>query len=306
MRLLIIGASGFIGHSLIGRLQQQSDYVVSNTYNSRRPQDVDDSWYQLDVTDHQRLEEVFLQTRPDVVVLLAAIADVGTAEREPQRATAVNVDGAAQVARLCAQHQARLVFLSSEYVFGGNRGNYCEDDAPDPNTHYGRNKLEAELVVARDASEWSIVRTSFVFGWPLTGRQNVATGIINRLKRGDTFDGHTDSYRTPIYVEDLTTGIMRLVADYHPGIYHIAGEDWLNMYHFAYAVAKVFDLDTSLVTPVQGSGNSPSKASLSQGLDPELKPDLLGLDCTRTTERIGFRGSTVLAGLEEMLDCQAQ
>jgi dTDP-4-dehydrorhamnose reductase len=262
MRVLIIGASGFIGHSLIRRLQQESDYVVSNTYNSRSPQHADDTWYPLDVTDHPRLSEVYLQVRPDVVVLLAAIADVGTAEREPERATAVKVDGAAQVAWLCAQHQARLVFLSSEYVFGGTRGNYREDDAPDPNTHYGRNKLEAELAIARAASAWSVIRTSFVYGWPLIGRQNVATGIIDRLKRGDRFDGHTDTYRTPIYVEHLTTGIMRLVADYHPGIYHIAGEDWLSMYQFARLVAEVFDLESSLVTPVQGLVNSPSKANL--------------------------------------------
>ena len=104
------------------------------------PQDIDQSWYRLEITDYQRLDQVFRQTRPDVVVLLAAIADVGTAERTPARATEVNVDGAAQVARLCTQHNARLIFLSSEYVFSGDRGNYREDDAPKPTTHYGRTK----------------------------------------------------------------------------------------------------------------------------------------------------------------------
>ena len=168
MRVLIIGASGFIGHYLQRRLLQKSGFEVTSTYNSRVPQDIDQSWYPLEITDYRRLDQVFLQARPEVVVLLAAIADVGTAERVPARATEVNVDGARQVAQLCKQHHARLVFLSSEYVFRGDRGNYQEDDTPDPNTHYGRTKWQAELAVAYEAPMWSIVRTSLVYGWPLT------------------------------------------------------------------------------------------------------------------------------------------
>ena len=87
MRVLIIGASGFIGHYLLRRLRRESEYEVTSTYNSRSPQDIDHSWYRLEITDHQRLDQVFRQARPDVVVLLAAIADVGTAERAPAQAT---------------------------------------------------------------------------------------------------------------------------------------------------------------------------------------------------------------------------
>ena len=78
MRILLIGASGFIGQCLSRRLRQNSDYEVTGTYNARTPQDIDQSWYRLEITNHQRLEQVFSQARPDVVVLLAAIADVGT------------------------------------------------------------------------------------------------------------------------------------------------------------------------------------------------------------------------------------
>ena len=223
MRILIIGASGFIGHYLLSRFRQKSNHEVTNTYNARTPQDIDQSWYRLGVTDHQRLDQVFLQTRPEVVVLLAAIADVRIAERAPARATEVNVDGATQVARLCTQYHARLVFLSSEYVFSGDRGNYHEEDAPNPNTHYGRTKWQAELAIAREASQWSIVRTSLVYGWPLIGRQNLASSILNRLKNNEMYAGDTNTYRTPIYVEHLTEGIMKLVAHYHPGICHLAG-----------------------------------------------------------------------------------
>ena len=91
---------------------------------------------------------------------------------------------------------------------------------------------------------WSIVRTSLVYGWPITGRQNLATVIIDRLKNGESYEGDTGTYRTPIYVEHLTEGIMQLVANYHPGTFHFAGTDWMNMYQFGRAVAEVFDLDS--------------------------------------------------------------
>ena len=305
MRVLTIGASGFIGHYLLRRLRQNSEHELTNTYNSRAPHEIDQSWHRLEITDYQRLDQIFLQARPDVVVLLAAIADVRTAERAPARATEVNVDGAAQVARLCTQHHARLIFLSSEYVFSGDRGNYREDDVPKPNTHYGRTKWQAELAVAREASQWSIVRTSVVYGWPLIGRQNLATRIIDRLKNGETYGGDTNTYRTPIYVEHLTEGIVRLVDSYHPGIWHIAGEDWINIHQFACAVAEAFEMDSSLVTPVQALADIPAKTDSLEGLEQDLGPDVLGLDCRQTSHRLGLRAFSLVTGLQEMLSCRA-
>ena len=301
MRVLIIGASGFIGHYLQRRLLQKSGFDVTSTYNSRAPKDIDQSWYLLEITDHHRLDQIFQEVRPEVVVLLAAIADVKTAEMGPERATGVNVDGARQVARLCKQHHARLIFLSSEYVFRGDRGNYQEDDSPDPNTHYGRTKWQAELAVAEEASQWSIVRTSLVYGWPITGRQNLATAIVDRLKNGESYEGDTGTYRTPIYVEHLTEGIMQLVANYHPGISHLAGADWMNMYQFGHAVAGAFDLDSRLVNPVPVSADLPPGNATSDGSEHGLRPDILGLDCTQTSQRLGLRCFSVVTGLQEML-----
>ena len=301
MRVLIIGGSGFIGYYLRRQLIQKSGFDVTSTYDSRAPKDTDQSWYSLEITDQNRLDQVFLEVRPEVVVLLAAIADVKTVEMGQQRATEVNVDGARQVSRLCTQHHARLIYLSSEYVFRGDRGNYQEDDSPSPDTHYGRTKWQAELAVADEASQWSIVRTSLVYGWPLPGRRNLATVIIDRLKSGETYEGDTRTYRTPIYVEHLTEGITQLVADYHPGIFHIGGADWMNMYQFGHAVAGVFDLDSRLVHPVSVSAELPPGNAKLDGSEHGLRPDILGLDCTQTNQRLGLRSFSVVTGLQEML-----
>ena len=203
MRVLIIGASGFIGHYLRRRLAQNSNFEVTSTYNARAPEDTDNSWYSLDITDYHRLQQTFQEVRPDVVVLLAAIADVKTAEMGQTNATRVNVEGARQVARICTRHNAILIFLSSEYVFRGDRGNYKEDDEPDPNTHYGRTKWQAELAVADEASRWSIIRTSVVYGWPITGRRNLATVILDQLKSGETYEGDTGTYKAAAELDNV-------------------------------------------------------------------------------------------------------
>ena len=211
------------------------------------------------------------------------------------------MDGPRQVSRLCSRHNAKLVFLSSEYVFRGDRGSYQEDDSPDPNTHYGRTKWQAELAVADEASHWSIVRTSLVYGWPLAGRRTLATVIVDRLKTGETYEGDSGTYRTPNYVEHLTEGITELVTNYYPGTFHIAGRDWMNMYQFGLTVAQVFDLDASLVHPTPTLAYLPSLNTSSEVSGQTLRPDILGLDCTQTSQRLGLPAFSVISGLKEML-----
>ncbi len=297
MRALIIGASGFIGQYLAMRLQEAPAYEVTGTYYSQVSKNWGYPCHRVELTNYERLDEIFRIAQPQVVVHLAAVADVAAAENDPTRATAVNVSATARIAQLCTQHQAKLIFLSSEYVFSGDQGNYREDDIPQPNTHYGRTKLEAELAVAREASQWNIVRTSLVYGWPPIGRQNAVTTIIDRLENGDQYYASRDSYRTPIYVGHLTAGIHHLMTDDYQGICHLAGGDWLRMYQFARAVAQVFHLDGSLVVPVQ--------TSMPSGMDEVPRPDMLGLDCTQTTERLGLRTFDLVAGLGEMFASRA-
>ena len=290
MPVLIIGASGFIGQYLVRRLNQALGRGVFGTFRSRAPQDDGNTWYQVELTGTARLEQVFQLAQPDVVVHLAALADVGTAEREPERATAVNVAATSSIVRLSEQHGARLVFVSTEYVFDGQRGYYREDDPPSPNTHYGRTKWEAEQQVAKLAARWSILRTSIVYGWPGQGKRNFAPWLTERLRGGDPYHGPTDVYRTPIYVEHLTHGIARLVEEDYPGILHVAGRDWVSMYDFAAAIAEAFELDPGLVVPlVPELGTSPGAASRA--------PDMLGLDCARTMGLLGLDHPGLVEGI---------
>ena len=288
MRVLIIGASGFIGGHLVRRLSGSGDHEIFATLRSGTARDDGNTWCQVELTDPGKLEQVFQMAQPDAVVHLAAMADVGTAEREPETATAVNVTATSSIVRLCEQHDAKLVFVSTEYVFNGERGYYREDEPPNPTTHYGLTKWEAEQEVAKLGDRGSIVRTSIVYGWPAPGRRNFALALIERLRSGRTYEGPTDVYRTPIYVEHLTEGIAGLLGGSHSGIHHIAGRDWVSMCDFAAAIAEGFGLDGNLVLPVT---SGPARRDGAEVSEPGTAPpasDLLGLDCARTMRALGL------------------
>ena len=285
MRVLVTGASGFIGRYLARRLDSLAGVETYCTFRSRPAGDDRNHWYQVELTDPVALDKVFGMIRPDVVVHLAAMADVGTCEREQETATAVNVGATSEIVKLCLSGGARLLFVSTEYVFDGSQGFYREDDAPNPTTHYGRTKLAAEQDVATLDAYGASLRTSIVYGWPAPGRRNFVPALADRLRRGETYQGGTGVMRSPVYLEHLVDGVARLIEAFRPGIHHLAGSDWVSMYDFARAVAAEFGLDQGLVLPVEGATDN---------------PDRLGLDCEQTTRRLGLESPSLAEGLATM------
>ena len=317
IRLLITGASGFIGQYLLRCLSDLPGYQVSGIYRTSRPPDCPVEsrkneeagpgmpqvchWYQAELTNNRRLDELFRLVQPDVVVHLAAISDLEAAERDKDLATAVNVGATKHLARLCARHGAKMVFLSTDYVFSGNRGQYREDEAPAPAEYYGKTKWQAEQAISRHLSAWSILRTSLVYGWPQTGSHgNLPTAVIRSLETGRPFYGYTDMYRTPTYAGDVAEGILKLVQGSQPGTHHLGGADWVNMYEFARSVAEVFSLDARRVMPaVAPIADSPSALEPTGEISIQ-RPKLLGLDSTETAKCLNIRPAGVLSGLEKM------
>jgi dTDP-4-dehydrorhamnose reductase len=250
-RVLITGANGLLGQALVRRMSRFPEYDMLATARDDEPRlaEYSGGYAPLDITDPDRIEALFQDFTPNVVINCAAMTDVDRCSEDRDACWAVNADAVADLATACRQVGARLIQVSTDFVFDGADGPYREDARPDPVNYYGRSKLAGENAV-REAglSKWGIVRTVLVYG---TGeglsRSNIVLWIIDKLSRGEPLHMVTDQWRTPTYAEDLAAGIERMVHYEKTGIYHLSGREMVSIHELAHTVADVFDLDASLI-----------------------------------------------------------
>src|SRR5262249_21948561 len=151
----------------------------------------------VDLTDPVKVAEAFDDARPTVVILAAAMANAGECAKDPARAVAVNVRGTEILARCCDADRVRLIYVSTDLVFDGNRGCYSEGDPTSPTSVYGRTKLDGERAVLA-SSRNAVVRVSWMFGPSLNGRKNFFVEMVEALRGGATKTLFLDEWRTPL------------------------------------------------------------------------------------------------------------
>jgi dTDP-4-dehydrorhamnose reductase len=204
------------------------------------------------MTDQASVAKVISSIGPELVLLPAAMTNVDQCEREPDKAYAVNMEGTLNVAMECKAIGAKLVYVSTDYVFNGMRpGRYHEFDSPDPLGIYARSKLEGEKVTM-DASQDNLVcRVSVVYGWNRLGKKdNFVTWVVRSLKDGLPIRLYRDQWVSPTYAPAAAKDILDLALNGAKGIYHTSGPDCLNRYEIGLLVAEMFGLDPELITPV--------------------------------------------------------
>lgn len=204
------------------RLAGNFGLEVSGTHSSGPPEGVGISWHRVELTDAADIEQVFRTIRPDVVVHLAAMADVGACEREWDRATDVNATATSTIARLCELQGVRLVFVSTESVLDGLLRILPGGRPAQPHKSLWSHQKAGEQQLASVLPSSGIVRTSIVYGWPAEGRRNFVPWLINRLRTGQRYVTSTEVLRTPIFVKLQVDGIALLVETNHSGVCHVA------------------------------------------------------------------------------------
>ncbi len=252
-RLLITGANGLLGQALVRQLSASDDHDVLATARDEAPRfDVPCTYEPMDVTTPDAVASVVDAYNPDAVINCAAVSDVTECDENRSRAWAVNARAVRTLAKQCRATDARLVQVSSDFVFNGKHGPYDETARPDPVNYYGRTKLAGENALREfDFLDWAVVRTVLLYGTAkdLT-RSNVVLWMIDQLSKGEVIHVVDDQWRTPTYVRDLADGIVRLVDREKTGIFHLSGREMVTVHELAETVAEVFDFDASLIDPV--------------------------------------------------------
>lgn len=233
MKAMIIGGTGLLGKALVR--EWGGDEVLA-----LRSRDVD-------IRDLKHVQGVVDEKRPDWIVLAAAYTDVDGCESDPERAFEVNRNGAANVAEAAKSSGAKLLFLSSDYVFDGKKSSpYEVGDPRNPQSVYGRSKAEAEMRLLEILPEVCIVRTSWLFG---TGGKCFPDTILKLAASRSALDVVNDQRGSPTYCVDLARAIIELCRKDASGIVHVTNSGDCTWFEFAREIVKGAGLQTE-VRPV--------------------------------------------------------
>ena len=222
MRALVTGANGLVGTKLLERLLADPAAEPLGAYHQSRANEYlgeVPSW-PLDVRNADEVERVLDEARPTAVIHAGAFTNVDAAERDCDAAQAINADGTANLARACAAHGIRLVYLSTEYVFDGTAGPYRETDPVCPQGWYAQTKLAGERAVLAAGGNAAIARTTVVYGYAAHVRANFVLWLLGRLRDGQRAPIVEDQIGSPTLADNLAEMVIALARRDVSGVFN--------------------------------------------------------------------------------------
>lgn len=244
-KVLIIGASGFLGSELHKIFRSDKNYETYGTYSKTEV----DNFEHLDITDLKSINNVFSKIQPDIVIVTAALTNVEYCEINREETYKINILGVENIARVCKKYKCRVVYISTEYVFDGIDGPYDESDKENSINYYGETKLLAERIIQNEISNYLIIRTTVVYGWNLDSK-NFIMQLIKNLNENTTMKVPMDQISSPTYCSNLTEMIKECCDKDIKGILNLVGSDVIDRYNFALKAAEILELNKELIKPI--------------------------------------------------------
>lgn len=224
MKVLVTGVNGQLGHDVVNELEKRGMEAVGTDIND------------MDITDAESVDRVIKAESPDAVIHCAAYTAVDAAEDNEEICRRINVDGTQHIADVCKELDIKMIYISTDYVFGGQGERPWEpDDERAPQSVYGQTKYEGELAVQNTLSKYFIVRIAWVFG--VNGKNFVKT-MLRLSENHDRVTVVNDQFGSPTYTYDLARLLVDMVLTEKYGIYHATNEGICSWYEFACAIFK--------------------------------------------------------------------
>jgi len=279
MKILLTGATGRVGRTALQALRKKHFLVHPLGFRH-----CDAGIESVDLLDFKATARVVDRTAPDVIVHLAGNRNVSFCEKEKEKSHRLNHGTSEYLCRLCNQIDAKMVFISSDYVFDGLSGPFAEHSSPSPQTQYGRDKLETEQFIQTHMANFAIIRTSGIFGIA----DDLVSVVMKELRDKNSFRAFSNLSNTPTYIADFNQMLMKVLGDDVGDILHCTGSETLSRYQFAVQIARVFEQD--------------EKKIHSQQLDfsKDLRPPNLAMESLQTYTRLGYFPSSLQQALQQI------
>jgi dTDP-4-dehydrorhamnose reductase len=244
MKVLVTGANGQLGFDVIKRLDSEGiDYLGTDRES-------------LDITNNEQVKRVISDYSPDAVIHCAAYTAVDKAEDEKDLCYSINVLGTKYVAEVCKEINAKMVYISTDYVFDGEGDEPFEvTEKPNPINYYGQSKYEGEVEVQKILDKHFIVRISWVFG---SNGNNFVKTMLRLGKERDEISVVADQIGSPTYTPDLAKLLVEMVKTDKYGVYHATNEGYCSWYEFACEIFKQAGMEVK-VNPIN-TKDYPTKA----------------------------------------------
>jgi dTDP-4-dehydrorhamnose reductase len=246
LKILITGASSLPGYRVTLEALRRR-YEVVGLYHTHQIPIEDEKLKKvlIDISQLDNLRRLIIEEDPDIIIHMAALGDVDLCEKDKELAWKTTVEPSMEIASIASRIGCFTVYLSTDYVFDGERGDYREYDTPNPVNYYGLTKLMGEIAFRSSCLSYAIVRASSIYGFG-PGRMNFAKYLVEKLKAGETVKALIDQYTSPTQATLLGRAVIEIAEEKMKGIFHIVGER-MSRYEFAVKVADVLGLDKSLI-----------------------------------------------------------
>jgi dTDP-4-dehydrorhamnose reductase len=272
---LITGAGGQLGSVLLRELVKRGTAALG-VVSPTGPAPQHGAYQRLDLTDLGAVRAFVAHVRPHAVLHAAAVSRVAEAHAHPERARQVNAFVTRELVELCEATGARFVYVSTDMVFDGARAPYREDSPAAPLSAYGQSKRLGEIL-ALERPHALVARLPLLYGFPDVVRSCTFADQVAALRRGQKLALFHDEHRTPLWLEDAATALIRVADSDVSGVLHLGGPERLSRLEMGRALATALGADSALLESVSRSASSA----------PEPRPADLSLDSSAYVARFG-------------------
>ena len=274
MKILICGARGQLGSELVRLIEQGYAEIgpIPRIYRSAELVKTDVS--ELDITDADAVDAFLAQGKFDLVINCAAMTNVDACEEHEEAAYRINAQAAENLAVASERYGAKLVHISTDYVFSGNeKTDRVETDEPDPQSAYGRTKLAGELLVQQACHRHYILRTAWLYGY--VGKNFVKT-IMELARENGVIKVVDDQFGNPTSANDLAYEILRIARTEDYGVYHCTNKGTCSWYDFAKTIVEQTRIDCVVIPCTTEEFPRPAKRPAFSSLRNKRLEDSLG------------------------------
>lgn len=253
-RILLTGANGLLGQKVTEIFRHETPHTLVLTDLQEKASDPRGfEYFPMDLTKKEDVKEAVKKYELDIIINCAAYTNVDGCEDDRETSWKANVDAVKNLIIAARSVNAKIIQISTDYIFDGKSGNYTEQSKPNPLSYYGKSKLAAENALVTSGISYAIVRTMIIYGTGKNLRLNFATWLVDSLSRKQKVNIVDDQFGMPTMVDDIAWGLVKIVDLNKSGIYNISGSEYMNRHEFAVRLANIFGYDENLIMPIKTS-----------------------------------------------------